>query len=47
MTTAATSRLENLRDRTGIDPSFATVVLLLLGAAIFLLIGCLQSTKFA
>jgi branched-chain amino acid transport system permease protein len=47
MVTAATSRLEGLRDRSGIDPGSATVVLLLLGAAIFLLIGCLRSTNFA
>jgi branched-chain amino acid transport system permease protein len=48
MVTAATSRLEGLRARGGaFDPSTATIVLLLVGAAIFLLIGCLQSTTFA
>ena len=37
-----------LRARSGsIDPSAVTVVLFLLGAAIFLLIGCLRSTTFA
>jgi branched-chain amino acid transport system permease protein len=46
MVAVATSRLEGLRAR-GIDPSFATVVLILLGVAIFLLIGCLQSKVFA
>jgi branched-chain amino acid transport system permease protein len=45
--TAATSRLEGLRTRSAIDPGAATVVLLLLGVAIFLLVGCLQSTTFA
>lgn len=47
MTAAATSRLESIRARSSIDLSAATVTLLLLGAAIFLLIGCLQSTTFA
>jgi branched-chain amino acid transport system permease protein len=48
MVAAATSRLDGLRARGGaFDPSTATVVLLLVGAAIFLLIGCLQSTTFA
>jgi branched-chain amino acid transport system permease protein len=47
MEAAATSRLESLRARSGIDPGTVTVVLFLLGAAVFLLIGCLQSTKFA
>jgi branched-chain amino acid transport system permease protein len=47
MPAAATSRLESLRARSGIDPSAATVTLLVLGAAIFLLVGCLQSTTFA
>ena len=46
MVTAATSRLEGLRGRA-IDPGTATVVLLLLGVAVFLLVGCLQSTNFA
>jgi branched-chain amino acid transport system permease protein len=45
--TAATSRLEGFRSRGGVDPGVATVTLLLIGAAIFLLIGCLQSTNFA
>jgi branched-chain amino acid transport system permease protein len=45
--TAATSRLEGLRARSTIDPGAATVVLLLVGAAIFLLVGCLQSATFA
>jgi branched-chain amino acid transport system permease protein len=45
---AETSAIDGLRARGGaIDPSAATVVLLLLGAAIFLLIGCLRSTTFA
>ncbi len=47
MDTAATSRLEGLRGRSGIDAGTATVWLFLLGAAIFLLIGCLRSTAFA
>jgi branched-chain amino acid transport system permease protein len=47
MDTAATSRLEGLRDRSPVDPGTVTVALFLLGAAIFLLIGCLQSTTFA
>jgi|SRR6266487_757737 branched-chain amino acid transport system permease protein len=48
MDSAGTSPLAGLRARGGaIDPSAATVVLLLLGAAVFLLIGCLQSTTFA
>jgi branched-chain amino acid transport system permease protein len=48
MATAATSRIGSLRSRgTAIDRGAATVTLLLLGAAIFLLIGCLQSTTFA
>lgn len=48
MVTAATSRLGGLRDRGGaIDPGTATVVLFLIGAAVFLVIGCLQSTTFA
>jgi len=46
MVDAATSRLEGLRGGA-IDPGTATVVLFLLGAAIFLLIGCLQSKNFA
>jgi branched-chain amino acid transport system permease protein len=45
--TAATSRLEGIRARSAIDPGFATVVLLLLAAAVFLVIGCLQSKNFA
>ena len=46
MVTVATSRLGGLRSRA-IDPGAATVVLFLLGAAIFLVIGCLQSKNFA
>jgi branched-chain amino acid transport system permease protein len=45
--TAATSRLEGLRGRGAIDPGMAIVGLFLVAAAIFLLIGCLQSTTFA
>jgi branched-chain amino acid transport system permease protein len=45
---AETSAIGTLRARSGsIDPSAVTVVLFLLGAAIFLLIGCLRSTTFA
>jgi branched-chain amino acid transport system permease protein len=45
---AETSAIGSLRARSGsIDPSALTVVLFLLGAAIFLLIGCLRSTTFA
>jgi branched-chain amino acid transport system permease protein len=48
MVTAATSRLGGLRARGGaFDAGTATVGLFLLGAAIFLLIGCLKSTTFA
>ena len=48
MDSAETSPLAGLRSRGGaIDASAATVVLLLVGAAVFLLIGCLQSTTFA
>jgi branched-chain amino acid transport system permease protein len=46
MDSAATSRLEGFRGGA-VDPGTATVVLVLLGAAIFLLIGCLQSANFA
>jgi branched-chain amino acid transport system permease protein len=46
MVSAATSRLEGLRGGA-IDAGTATVVLLLLGAAVFLLVGCLQSKDFA
>jgi len=46
MVTAATSRLEGLRGRA-IDPGATTVVLLLLGVAVFLLVGWLQSENFA
>jgi branched-chain amino acid transport system permease protein len=46
MVAAATSRFEGIRAR-GIDPGLATVVLLLLGVAVFLLIGCLRSANFA
>jgi branched-chain amino acid transport system permease protein len=45
---AGTSAIGGLRARGwSIDPSAATVVLLLLGAATFLLVGCLRSTTFA
>jgi branched-chain amino acid transport system permease protein len=48
MESAETSSLAGLRARgSAIDPGAVTVVLLLLGAAIFLLVGCLQSTNFA
>ncbi len=47
MEAAATSRLENLRARSGIEPGTVTVALFLLGGAIFLLVGCLRSTTFA
>ena len=48
MAGAETSAIAGLRARGwSIDPGFVTVVLFLLGAAIFLLIGCLQSTLFA
>jgi branched-chain amino acid transport system permease protein len=48
MASAESSPIGGLRARGGaIDPSAATVALLLLGGAIFLLIGCLQSTTFA
>jgi branched-chain amino acid transport system permease protein len=48
MARAESSAIAGLRTRGGpIDPGAATVMLLLLGAAIFLLIGCLQSTAFA
>jgi branched-chain amino acid transport system permease protein len=48
MESAETSSLAGLRARgSAIDPGAVTVVLLLLGAAIFLLIGCLKSTNFA
>jgi branched-chain amino acid transport system permease protein len=45
---AETSAIAGLRARgTAIDPSVVAVVLLLLGAVIFLVVGCLQSTNFA
>jgi branched-chain amino acid transport system permease protein len=48
MATAATSRLENLRIRgAALDLGATTTGLLVLGAAIFLLVGCLQSTTFS
>jgi branched-chain amino acid transport system permease protein len=48
MDSAETSSLAGLRARGwAIDPGTVTVVLFLLGAAVFLLIGCLQSTSFA
>jgi branched-chain amino acid transport system permease protein len=46
MVSAATSRLEGLRSSAP-DASTATVVVFLLGAAVFLLVGCLQSKTFA
>jgi branched-chain amino acid transport system permease protein len=46
MESAVTSRFEGLRG-SAIDPGTLVVVLFLIGAAIFLLIGCLQSTAFA
>jgi branched-chain amino acid transport system permease protein len=48
MSSAHTSANPGFRARGGtIDLSAATVMLLLLGAAVFLLIGCLQSKNFA
>jgi branched-chain amino acid transport system permease protein len=48
MDSAETSPLAGLRARGWtIDPGTVTVVLFLLGAAVFLLIGCLRSTTFA
>jgi branched-chain amino acid transport system permease protein len=48
MAGAESSAIAGLRDRGGtIDAGTATVWLVLLGAAIFLLIGCLRSTAFA
>ena len=48
MESAETSPLAGLRARgSDVDLTAATVVLLLLGAAIFLLVGCLRSTNFA
>ncbi|HEU5243355.1 MAG TPA: branched-chain amino acid ABC transporter permease [Gaiellaceae bacterium] len=48
MSSIETSPVAGLRNRSGaLDVGTATVVLFLLGAAIFLLIGCLQSTNFA
>jgi branched-chain amino acid transport system permease protein len=47
MESAESSAIAGFRDRSGIDPGAATVALLLLGAAIFLTIGCLKSTAFA
>ncbi len=46
MDAAATSRLDGLRS-SRLDAGTVTVVALLLGAAIFLVVGCLQSTNFA
>lgn len=46
MASAETSTIPGFRGGT-LDRSTATVTLLLLGAAIFLLIGCLRSTTFA
>jgi branched-chain amino acid transport system permease protein len=48
MSSLETSPIAGLRGRSsGLDAGTATVVLFLLGAAIFLLIGCLQSKNFA
>jgi branched-chain amino acid transport system permease protein len=48
MERAETSPIAGLRARgSAIDGGSAAVVLLLIGAAIFLLIGCLRSTAFA
>lgn len=48
MASAESSAIAGLRTRgSAIDPGAVTVVLFLVGAAIFLLIGCLQSTAFA
>ena len=48
MESADTSSLAALRARgTAVDLGAATVVLLLLGAAVFLLVGCLKSANFA
>ncbi|MGH2976919.1 MAG: branched-chain amino acid ABC transporter permease [Gaiellaceae bacterium] len=48
MAGAESSAIADLRARgVAIDLGSATVVLLLVGAAIFLLVGCLQSTTFA
>ena len=48
MERAETSPIAGLRARGGaIDGGSAAVVLLLIGAAIFLLVGCLRSTAFA
>jgi branched-chain amino acid transport system permease protein len=48
MDSAETSPLAGLRARGwAIDPGTVTVVLFLLGAAVFLLIGCLKSVTFA
>jgi len=48
MASVETSSVPGFRGRSGaLDAGTATVALLLLGAAIFLLMGCLQSTTFA
>jgi branched-chain amino acid transport system permease protein len=48
MSSVETSSVAGFRGRSGaLDAGTTTVALLLLGAAIFLLIGCLQSTTFA
>src|SRR5262245_62346409 len=48
MSSVETSPIAGFRGRGGaFDAGAATVVLVLLGVAIFLLIGCLQSTRFA
>jgi branched-chain amino acid transport system permease protein len=48
MASAETSSIAGFRARGGaLDAGSATVALILLGAAIFLLVGCLQSAKFA
>src|ERR1700751_5318258 len=46
MVSAATSRLEGLRG-SSVDAGTGVVVLILVGIAIFLLVGCLQSKNFA
>jgi branched-chain amino acid transport system permease protein len=47
MASAESSAIAGLRRRGALDAGTATVWLLLAGAAIFLLIGCLRSTTFA
>jgi branched-chain amino acid transport system permease protein len=47
MASAESSAIAGLRRRGALDAGTATVWLVLVGAAIFLLIGCLRSTTFA